>query len=53
MCGGIYKFYGWIKDKIEDKVIDRDWRKAQKEKAEEERLSQMTEEQIKEEKQIN
>lgn len=50
---GIYNFYKWIKDKIENKIIDINWKAAKKEQAEKERLSQMTEEQIREEKQIN
>ena len=50
---GIYNFYKWIKDKIEDKIIDINWKATKKEQAEKERLSQMTEEQIKEEKEIS
>lgn len=53
ICWGIYKLYKWIKDKIEDKIIDINRRKAKKKETEKERLSQMTDEQIKEEKQIN
>lgn len=50
---GIYNFYKWIKDKIENKIIDINWKATKKGQAEKERLSQMTEEQIREEKQIN